>query len=175
MKIQTENKIQNKPPDGRLTPAPSALSGRAQAAENSSRLTETAGNKVADTSATSPDIARLQTENEHLKTKIRIGEAHRQITGELTKAGARSPELLFDSVKSDLQFADDGTAQNVAALVEQLKRDFPEQFGYERPPSIDAGAGRAAVPHLSKAALAKMKPAEIAQLDWAEVRRVLAG
>ena len=51
-------------------------------------------------------LAQLQAENEQLKATIRFDAAHRQITGELERAGARSPELLFDSVKGDLQFAD---------------------------------------------------------------------
>lgn len=121
------------------------------------------------------DIQALRLENEQLKTTIRMTAAHRQITGELAKAGARSPELLFESIKADLQFADDGGALNASALIERMKRSFPEQFGYERPTSsIDAGAGRAALPQLTKEALAKMKPAEIAELDWADVKRVLA-
>ena len=120
--------------------------------------------------------AHLAAENEQLKTTIRLNAAHRQITGELKRAGARSPELLFDAVKDALQFAADGTLQNAAAVIGKLKASFPEQFGAEPlPESIDAGAGAAAVPQLTKEALAKMKPAEIAELDWADVRRVLAG
>lgn len=120
-------------------------------------------------------LTELQAENEQLKTTIRLNAAHRQITVELARAGARSPELLFDAVKDGLQFAADGTLQNAAAVIGKLKTSFPEQFGAESAPaSIDAGAGAAAVPQLTKEALAKMKPAEIAALDWAEVRRVLA-
>lgn len=119
--------------------------------------------------------AELAAENQQLKTTIRLSAAHRQITGELARAGARSPELLFDAVKDALQFAADGTLQNAAAVIGKLKTSFPEQFGAEPlPTSIDAGAGAATVPQLTKGALAKMKPAEIAELDWAEVRRVLA-
>ena len=66
-------------------------------------------------------------------------------------------------------------AAAAAALVERLKRKFPEQFAPAKPPpSIDAGAGVAEVPQLTKEALAKMKPAEIAGVDWEEVKRVLA-
>lgn len=120
------------------------------------------------------DIAHLQAENEQLKTAIRTMQAHRQITGELGRVGARSPRLLFDFIKSDLQFSDDGSVGNAAALIERLKRRFPEQFGYDRPSvSIDAGAGRMAVPQLTKEVLAKMKPVEIAELDWADVKRAL--
>ena len=121
------------------------------------------------------NLTELQAENEQLKATIRLGEAHRQITGELAKAGARSPELLFDSVKADLQFADDGTLENAAALVQKLRDAHPEQFGTQLPiASIDAGAGMNSAPQLTRDALAKMKPAEIAALDWADVRRVLA-
>lgn len=121
------------------------------------------------------DIERLQAENPRLKTSIRLDAAHRQITGELRNAGARSPELLFTTLKADLQFAADGDVENAAALIDRLKRNFPEQFGFERPAAaIDAGAGLAVRPQLSKEALAKMKPAEIAALDWADVKRVLA-
>lgn len=121
------------------------------------------------------DTEALREENEQLKATIRLTEAHRRITGELARAGARSPELLFASVGGDVQFDEDGAVANAAALVERLKASFPEQFGFDRPVgSINGGAGVAVAPRLTKEALAKMKPAEIAALDWADVRRVLA-
>jgi hypothetical protein len=119
-------------------------------------------------------LANLQAENETLRATIRQAEAHRRITGELAKAGARSPELLFASVRGDLQFAGDGSVVNTAALVARLRAQFPEQFGFDRPAPIDGGAGFAAPPQLTKETLPKMRPAEIAALDWADVRRVLA-
>lgn len=129
----------------------------------------------ADAGGSDNDISQLRAENEQLKATIRNAAAHRQITGELGRVGARSPELLFEAVKGDLQFADDGSLANTSAIVERLRRDFPEQFGVVTPPaSIDAGAGTAPVPRLSKDALAKMKPAEIAKLDWEDVKRTLA-
>ncbi|MBK8466123.1 MAG: hypothetical protein IPL32_09850 [Chloracidobacterium sp.] len=148
MKKQTENTTQNTPStdgDGKITPEGVTLN-------------------------------ELQAENEQLKATIRFGEAHRQITAELGRAGARSPELLFNSVRDALQFADDGTLMNSAALVGKLKSDHPEQFGnpHGNVPSIDAGAGIAAAPQLTKDALRKMNAAEIAELDWNDVKRVLA-
>lgn len=120
-------------------------------------------------------INELAAENEQLKAAIRLNAAHRQITGELTAAGARSPELLFDSIKADLQFGDDGKPANAAALIGRLTTAFPEQFGADLPVhSIDAGAGGKPIPALTKDMLSRMKPSEIAELDWAEVRRVLA-
>ncbi len=126
--------------------------------------------------AAGPDtLIQLRTENEKLKASIRLGEAHRQITGELAGAGARSPELLFASVRDELQFADDGTLVNPTAIVAKLKADFPEQFGNDRvAESIDAGSGTATADLLTRASLAKMTPAEIAILDWADVKRTLS-
>lgn len=124
--------------------------------------------------STSVTLTELQAENEHLKATIRNDAAHRQITGELARAGARSPELLFDSVKGELQFAEDGTLENAAAIVGKLKTSFPEQFGVDRPASIDAGSGQTAAPRLTRDALHRMSAAGIAELDWNEVRRVLA-
>ena len=121
------------------------------------------------------DLSRLRTENEQLRATIRLSQAHRQITGELEKAGARSPELLFASVRDDLQYADDGTLQNAAALVAKLKADFPEQFRSDNATgSIDAGTSTAATAPISKTSLSRMTADEIAKLDWADVKRALS-
>lgn len=126
-------------------------------------------------SAQNDDLVRLREENERLRATIRNVEAHRRITGELERVGARSPELLYEAVKSELEFGSDGGVTNAAAVVERLRRKFPEQFKASRTlPSIDAGAGTVELPSLTKEALAKMKPAEIAKLDWEEVKRTLA-
>ena len=120
-------------------------------------------------------FGRLQLENTELRAAASLSAAREQITSELAKAGARSPALMFDAAKSDLQFADDGSVLNAAAMVGKLKAKFPEQFGVDRPnTSVDAGAGRINRPSLTKEALAAMKPSEIAKLDWADVRNVLS-
>jgi hypothetical protein len=121
-----------------------------------------------------PNLTLLIDENTRLKSIIRDTAAHRQITDELQRAGAKSPELLFAAVKSDLQFADDNSVVNAAAIVDHLRRSYPAQFGADRPISIDAGAGMTSRQSLSKESLAKMSPAEIAKLDWDSVREVLA-
>ncbi len=120
-------------------------------------------------------LTELQAENEQLKATIRLDAAHRQITGELAAIGARSPELLFDAVKGELQFGDDGAVQNAAAIVGKLKTAFPEQFGPDQPASIDAGSGQTSAPRLTRDVLQRMSAAEIAELDWNEVKRALAG
>lgn len=117
-----------------------------------------------------------QAETEELKTTLRMRDAREEMTAAFQKAGARSPELLFNSAKESLQFDGEGKAANTAALVEQLKKSFPEQFGVERPSgSIDGGAGAGSeTAYLTKEKLARMTAAEISKLDWQDVRKVLA-
>lgn len=127
--------------------------------------------------AINPDgekLTTLQAENEQLRTTIRNAEAHRQITAELKQAGSRSPELLFAAIKSGLKFTADGAVENMSGLIDKLKGQYPEQFGADASGSIDAGAGKSAGLRLTRTALSKMTPAEIAALSWDEVRSVLA-
>lgn len=130
------------------------------------------------------DLAALQAENANLKAAIRLRDARDAVTDELRKSGARSPVLLWDVVAGDVEFDERGKPTNIAAILAELKASFPEQFGTQTdsgqipgtyiPQSIDAGAGQTATPRLTKEALRRMKPAEIAELDWADVRRVLS-
>lgn len=118
----------------------------------------------------------LKAENEELKTSIRLRDARDAITKELAASGARSPDLLFQTAKDDLQFDYEGTVANAAAIVRQMRKQFPEQFGVEQVGgSVDGGAGASGRSNtLTKESLAKMKPADIAKLDWADVRQVLS-
>ncbi len=139
--------------------------------ENTTQETPPNGEAMMGTEA----VLKLEAENAELKTGIRLSAAKEMMVSSLARAGARSPGLLFDVVKGDLQFADDGTLVNSAAIVERLTHDLPEQFGVGKPTvSIDAGAGRVSAPALTKDALSRMSASEIADLDWAEVRNVLA-
>lgn len=131
----------------------------------------------AELQARAGELARTaQAETEELKKTLQMRDAREEITAALNKAGARSPDLLFNSAKDSLQFDGEGKAVNTLALVEQLKKSFPEQFGVERPSgSIDGGAGASGgAGYLTKEKLAKMTPAEIAKLDWQDVRKVLS-
>jgi hypothetical protein len=116
----------------------------------------------------------LKAENEQLRSAVRLRDARDQVSASLSAADARSPGLLFEAAKDSLQFGDDGSVQNAEAIVAELKRKFPEQFGSPTPPSIDGGAGSARVIPLTKDALAQMNPDEISRLDWSQVRQVLA-
>lgn len=125
-------------------------------------------------SESSTETDRLRTENETLKTTIKMRNAREQMTRSLVKAGAVSPDLLFDSATARLQFDADGNLINEAALLDHLRKMLPEQFRTERSHgSIDGGAGRGVSTYLTKEALAKMTADEIGKLDWQEVRRVL--
>jgi hypothetical protein len=122
-----------------------------------------------------PDFAALIAENESLKRAARERDARDQISALLRSAGARSPELMFEAAKGDLQFSEDGSLANAEALIGQLKLKFPEQFGSFSPqPTIDGGAGSLqASATLTKETLARMKPADISRLNWADVKEVL--
>ena len=138
-----------------------------------------AGDQTADVTPESSDsnaeLEQVRSENDQLRHAIRMRDAREALTKELNAAGARSPELLFTSAQGEIQFDDDGTPMNIAALAASLKQRFPEQFGSDQPVSIDAGAGRTnRHSFLARETLAKMKPQEIAQLDWNEVKSVLS-
>ena len=150
---------------------PPAVAGGLTESTNQATTTE---QQQPPATAGGTDVAQLAAENAELKAAVRLAAAKEQIVASLGRAGARSPALLFDAAKGDLQFAEDGELANSAAIVERLTRDFPEQFGAERPASIDAGAGRVAAPVLTRDALSRMSASEIAKLDWAEVRQVLS-
>ena len=113
----------------------------------------------------------LAEENEALRAEIRMRGAVYDVKTRLAQAGAKSPGLLTDRAKESFQFSDEGGLINAEAIVEHLRKIYPEQFPAG---SIDATAGRIARPTLTKEALARMTPAEIQRLDWAEVKATLA-
>src|SRR6478672_5763292 len=124
------------------------------------------------------DLAALRAENEKLKESLRLRDAHDTLKQKLKQAGARTPKLLLEAAKHALKFTAEGMLENAHEVVDDLIDRFPEQFGQDTSPqphtSIDAGSGRTAHPTLTREALAKMKPEQIAKLDWADVRRVLS-
>jgi len=121
-------------------------------------------------------LDELLAENRALKQMIRLRDAREELTSELTDRGARSPGLLFAYAVDDLQFDDENKLANASALVRKLERSFPEQFEQRvAASSINGGAGAANQPvAITRETLANMRPAEIAALDWNEVKRVLA-
>ena len=125
---------------------------------------------------TSPLLETLLTENEQLRSTLRLRDARDNLSSALAAAGARSPELLFEAAKTSLQFGDDGELSNTTEIVDALRLKFPEQFGrFNSTPSIDAGAGtNRSAPIVTAESLAQMTPTEIARLDWPTVRQALS-
>ena len=119
-----------------------------------------------------PGMDELAAENETLRAEIRMHSAASDVETRLAAAGARSPKLLTERAKESFQFSEAGELANAEAVVDHLRRSWPEQFA---PASIDASAGRTPRPTLTKEALARMTPAEIQRLDWNEVRFALQG
>jgi predicted TPR repeat methyltransferase len=116
------------------------------------------------------ELEKLRAENEELRRTMRRAEVHRQITGELTAAGARSPELLLKVIgDGDLEKA----ASDASAFVAKLRGKYPEQFASADVGDIDGGSGRRTAT-LTREMLAAMTPQEIAELDWNEVRSILS-
>lgn len=137
-----------------------------------------AGDEAAEqpiVSESNAELEMLRQQNEELKAEIRTSKARAALTAELTVQGARSPELLIAAAEREIQFDENGEPVNIAAVISKLTQDYPAQFGPEKSMSIDAGAGRSNQNNfLTREALAKMKPEEIARLDWNDVRSVLA-
>ena len=124
----------------------------------------------------SADVEKLAAENEALKNEIRMRGAAYEIESRLLAAGARTPGLLAEKAREGFQFAEDGSLTNPGALIDKLKRTYPEQFDRNTPTdSIDAAAGRNSRPPLTREALERMSPEDIRRLDWDEVRAALAG
>ena len=126
-----------------------------------------------------PTLAQLQAENAALKKQIQEQAAHTSLKDTLKKAGARTPKLLLEAAKHALEYTVAGELANASEIVDSLMQKFPEQFGgHSSTPavhSIDAGAGQRSLKRtLTREVLAKMSPAEVAELNWEEVRRVLA-
>jgi len=75
--------------------------------------------------------------------------------------------------------AEEAAESGFQTALDELKEEFAEikkalSARAAKVADIDAAAGRREEPKLTKEALAKMSPAEIARLDWKEVRRVLS-
>jgi hypothetical protein len=122
-------------------------------------------------------LGELRAENDSLRNALRLSEARETLAAELRQAGAISPELLVEIAGRELQFDTGGTVANTSAIVEKFRRRFPVQFrsAGSAVAAIDGGAGQSTQPALTREALAKMTPAQIAALDWKEVRRILSG
>lgn len=119
----------------------------------------------------------LLAENLALKQIIKLRDAREVLTTAFADRGARSPGLLFAYAIDDLQFDETGGLENASALLRKIEKAFPEQFEHrETVSSINGGSGGSSnLTSVTRESLAKMRPAEIAALDWNEVKRVISG
>lgn len=85
------------------------------------------------------------------------------------------PELLFELARGLEQIDEKGELDNAAAIVREIKKRYPNEFRTGSPGTvgINGGAGTTTTAPLTRGILAKMKPADIAKLDWQAVRHVL--
>jgi hypothetical protein len=118
----------------------------------------------------------LLAENQALKQMIRLRNAREALTAALSERGAKSPGLLFAYAVDDFQFDEEGNLENASALLRKLEKTFPEQFEQRQiAPSVNGGSGSSGHHTLiTRETLSKMRPAEIAALDWSEVKRILS-
>jgi len=84
-----------------------------------------------------------------------------------------------EETKPEEKPAETEAENGLQTALDELREEFAEMKKTlaARPAKvadIDAAAGRREEPKLTKDALAKMSHAEIARLDWKEVRRVLS-
>ena len=118
---------------------------------------------------------RLKKELEERRNASRMRDAKDAGVEALKKAGARSPELLWKTIQSDIDFDEKGGIKNLDTLVTGLKDEYADQFGETKPvDGIDAGKGKPSGEGLTREKLEKMTPAEINELDWADVSKVMA-
>ena len=173
--------------------------------ETSTEIFDSVSSVPSVSSEPDDELTDLRSENDRLRSELRLITARNELTRLLSAENARSPELLFDASRERLTFDQDGKLIAIDALIADLKNRFPEQFimgesvdaaakiedspssgpGFQSairsrqsalaPPSINGGAGRSnARTPLTKEQLARMRPREIARLDWNEVKQILS-
>lgn len=121
---------------------------------------------------------RKDAEIKTLKQSIQLRDAKDEVVAALTKEGAKGTDLMWKAIKGELEFDEKtGKVTNLKDLIKDLKADYPDSFGEPKPgQTIDGGAGQdPSGTKLTKEKLAKMTPAEIKELDWEEVKKVMAG
>jgi hypothetical protein len=163
-------------PDPKPEPKPAKTFTKAEVDAAAARAVADAIAK-ADAEKDLSDLEKAQSRIKELEEANRTRDAKDTVVEALKKAGSKSPELLWKAMKSDLEFDDKGNLKNLDALVASSKTDFADQFGEPKPDgTIEGGAGQqsTSASGLTKEKLAAMKPAEIQQLDWEEVKKVMA-
>jgi hypothetical protein len=81
-----------------------------------------------------------QAKNQTLLNEIRAERAERLVTFAATKANALRPDAIYRLIAGSVEYDDNGTPNNIDAVVAQAKKDYPELF-QGSPGSGDGGRG----------------------------------
>lgn len=126
-----------------------------------------------ETIANDASVETLLAENSALQTALRERDTRDVAVDALRTAGARSPTLIFDLIKSRVTYDESSRPQNIDVLIKTLRHTNPEQFGRDAA-AVDASAGTTQQSEpLTREMLAKMSPDEIRRMDWQTVRQIL--
>lgn len=121
--------------------------------------------------AETPDLAA---ENAVLRTRVREMAASQALNAALEKAGVAATSLVTKALIADVQFDDADAPVNVAALIAKARGEFPDVFRNDAVNGIDARVASPPPESLTREMLKKMSPAEIAKLEWEQVRAALS-
>lgn len=86
------------------------------------------------------ETEKLTKRAEEAEARARSMEAKDAFFEAATEAKAKNPAKLFRLFERDLLFGDDGKPANIAGLLAQAKKDFPDEFGAAKG-SADGGTG----------------------------------
>jgi hypothetical protein len=118
-------------------------------------------------------LSGANTRIKELETAQRMRDAKVTVTEALTKAGARSTELIWLALQGDLKFDDKGNLTNMESLVKDFTTNHPEQFGIEKPTeTVNGGAGGPSSTSITLDQISRMSPKEI-NSSWDQVKNVL--
>jgi hypothetical protein len=133
--------------------------------------TENTTEPATEQPAAPPDMTA---ENEQLRGRLREMTASQMLTDALENAGTAACGLVAKALLGEVQYDDAGTPQNIAALVAKARNEFPAVFRTTRPDGIDAGNQAPPPRRVTREMLKQMPAAEIAKLDWDDVRSALS-
>lgn len=109
------------------------------------REAEAAVKKKADDAKLS-DTERERQRADTAETALRTREARDQFETAAKGAGANNAAKVFRLYKDDMEFDDKGKPTNLAILVAQAKREFPDEFVKKPGGSADGAAGGGGAP-----------------------------
>jgi hypothetical protein len=89
---------------------------------------------------TSEELETQRSVIEDLRKEVRAGKAEREVRTTAEKAGAANTDRIFRIIRTDIEYDDDGNPDNVADLIADVKKDYPELFK-KRNGTGDLGGG----------------------------------